>query len=204
LLLQWPKIEEGHMRNAIKAAVVAISLALASPVAAQDIDAGFEAYQRGDYAAALHEYRPLAEQGHADAQTKLGQLYAAGLGVPQDYAEAVKWYRKAAEQGHVRAELKLGVMYRQGIGVPQDFVTAAKWFRTAAEQGHATAQLVLGVMYILGQGVAQDHAQAHMWFALAASQGERGATINRKRVARLMTPAQIAEAERLAREWEPK
>ena len=192
------------MRNVIKAALAALIIALTAPVLAQDFDAGMKAVERGDYAAALHEYRPLAEQGHADAQTRLGQLYAAGLGVPQDDAEAVKWYRKAAEQGHVLAELKLGVMYRQGIGVPQDFATAAKWFRTAAEQSHATAQLVLGVMYVLGQGVAQDHVQAHMWFALAASQGERGATINRKRVARLMTPEKFAEAERLAREWKPK
>ena len=192
------------MQNAFKAAIVVLALALAAPVAAQDFDAGLEAYKRSDFTAALHEFRPLAEQGDARAQAMLGNMYFEGWGVPEDDAEAVKWYRKAAEQGHVLAEFKLGVMYRQGVGVAQDFAKAAKWFRTAAEEGHATAQLVLGVMYVLGQGVAQDHVQAHMWWSLAASQGERGATINRDRVEGDMTPEQIAEAEKLAREWKPK
>ncbi len=57
------------------------------------------AYQRGDYATAILEFRPLAEQGNAIAQYNLGLMYGKGQGVPQDYAEAVQWYRKAAEQG---------------------------------------------------------------------------------------------------------
>jgi TPR repeat protein len=192
------------MQNVIKAAIVALVIALATPVAAQDIEAGYEAYRRGEFAAALHEFRPLAEQGDARAQAMLGIMYFEGWGVPEDDAEAVKWYSRAAEQGHILAELKLGVMYRQGVGVSQDFAKAAKLFRTAAEQGHATAQLFLGVMYVLGQGVAQDHVQAHMWWSLAANQGERGATINRDRVAGNMTPEQITEAQILARKWKPK
>ena len=69
------------MRNVIKAAVVALVLALAAPVIAQDYEAGVAAYNRGDYAAALGEFRALAEQGHATAQTNLGIMYHDGLAV---------------------------------------------------------------------------------------------------------------------------
>ncbi len=60
-------------------------------------DEGVAAYERGDYVTALHEFRPLAEQGLAVAQFALGAMYAEGQGVPQDYAAAVKWYRLAAD-----------------------------------------------------------------------------------------------------------
>jgi uncharacterized protein len=77
-----------------------------------------DAFKRGDYAAALREWRPLAEQGHAKAQSILGSMYDDGQGVPQDYAEAARRYRKAAEQGYAFAWLKLGSMYGIGEGVP--------------------------------------------------------------------------------------
>ena len=78
------------------------------------------------------------------------------------------------------------------------------WYRKAAEQGHAKAQLNLGIMYFTGRGVPQDYVQAHMWFNLSAAQGDADATKNRDIVAAKMTPAQIAEAQKLAREWKPK
>jgi TPR repeat protein len=94
---------------------------------AQDFDKGLAAAQSGDFATALKEWRPLAEQGDADAQSNLGVMYYNGNGVPQDYAQAVKWYRKAAEQGHADAQSNLGVMYDKGEGVPQDYAQAVKW-----------------------------------------------------------------------------
>ena len=81
------------MRNVVKAAIVALALALATPVVAQDYDAGKNAYANGDYAAALRELRPLAEQGLVEAQTYLGEMYESGKGVPQDQAAAARWYR---------------------------------------------------------------------------------------------------------------
>ncbi len=80
-------------------AAVVLALVLSGPSLAADFQAGLEAAGRGDYATALKEWRPLAEQGSAAAQYNLGYMYDNGLGVPQDYAEAVKWHRKAAEQG---------------------------------------------------------------------------------------------------------
>jgi TPR repeat protein len=74
---------------------------------------GVAAYQRGDY-------RKAAEQGHAEAQFKLGAMYFSGDCVPQDDAGAVKWYRMAAEQGHTEAQADLAYMYENGLGMPQD------------------------------------------------------------------------------------
>jgi hypothetical protein len=88
------------------AAVVVIALA-----SIQDSDKGDAAYERGDYAAALREWRPLVEQGDAKAQYDLGLMYKHGLGVERDYGEAVKWFRLAAERGEVEAQSSLSFAY---------------------------------------------------------------------------------------------
>ena len=182
--------------------LIVLALVLGEPVWAQDIEKGLEAYEQRDYATALREWRPLAEQGDAYAQFQLGFMYAIGQGVPRDYAEAVKWYRKAAEQGFALAQNNLGLRYTEGQGVPQDYAEAVKWFRKAAEQGHANAQNNLGLRYSDGKGVPQDYVLAHKWLNLAAALGVMaGDTTARDYVASKMTPAQIAEAQRLAREW---
>ena len=85
----------------------------------------------------------------------------------------------------------------------QDYAEALKWSRKAADQGHAPAQYNLGVMYRNGRGVPQDYVRAHIWFSLSAAQGDQDAVENRDLAARHMTPAQIAEAQKLAREWKP-
>ena len=149
--------------------ILLICTAAMSPTWAQAaFDDARAARNKGDYATALRLWRPLADQGHADAQNYLGLMYLDGEGVPEDYAAAVSWFRKAAEQGH------------------------------------AIAQTNLGDMYATGRGVAQAYVQAHMWFNLAAAQGDADAIKYRKAAAAKMTPAQIAEAQRLAREWKPK
>ncbi len=137
-------------------------------------DEGLAAWMRRDYASAIHELRPLAEQGNAKAQYMIGDMYSRGLGVPQDYAKALHWHRKAAEKGYARA------------------------------------QFALGTMYGLGRGVTQDYLQAHVWFNIAVSNlppGKvRDAAVESRDdvVAKRMTPAQISEAQKLAREWKPK
>ena len=99
-----------------------------------DFDKGETAHKSGDYATALREWTPLAEQGDAVAQYNLGVLYRDGQGVPQDYKTAVKWTRLSAEQGDADAQYNLGSMYRKGQGVLQDYKTARKWYRLSAEQ----------------------------------------------------------------------
>ena len=157
-----------------------------------------------DYTEAARWYRLAADKGNVRAQNNLGVLYSNGQGVQQNYAEAAKWYRLAAEQGYADSQYILGVMYNYGDGVPQDYAEAVKWYRLAAEQGIADAQSNLGVRYAKGEGVPQDYVRAHMWFSLAAAQGYQDAAKNRDMVERSMTPAQIAEAQKLAREWKSK
>ena len=88
--------------------------------------------------------------------------------------------------------------------MPEDYAEAVHWFRRAADQGLKTAQWFLGTMYQTGYGVQQDYVQAHMWYNLSAAQGWGAAAENRTMLERAMTPAQVAEAQKLAREWKPK
>ena len=99
---------------------------LAAPISAQDFDRGVAAYNNGDYATALKEWKPLADAGSISPQSNLGLMYANGRGVPQDDKEAAKWYTLAAEQGFANAQLNLGVMYDIGEGVPQDHEEAIR------------------------------------------------------------------------------
>ncbi len=144
--------------------------------------------------------RQAAEQGDAEAQWRLGDSYANGIGVGQDYGEAAKWYGKAAEQGHTQAQYELGRLYAQGLGVARDYAEAAKWYRLAAEKGHVPAQHFLGHLYASGRGPEteyleaperqptpperappaqrndlSDYAEAARWWRKAADQGDAAA-----------------------------
>lgn len=152
----------------------------------------------------LTEMRKAAEQGFANAQYILGSCYDLGSGVPKDHAEAVKWFRKAADQGSADAQFSLGDCYYKGEGVLKDYAEAAKWFRKAAEQGDADAQNNLGNAYLNGEGVLKDGVMACMWFNLSAKTGNADAAKSREIVDKRMTPEQIAEAQRMSREWKPK
>ena len=146
------------MRSSFRHILLALFLTATLPYSAAhaDFEAGRDAYNRDDYATALREFRPLAEQGNARAQTNLGGMYAKGQGVPQDDQQAIAWLRKAAEQEYAEAQFNLGVAYANGRGVPQDNQQALAWFRKAAAQGQAHAQTNLGWIYAEGQGVPQD------------------------------------------------
>jgi TPR repeat protein len=97
-----------------------------------DFQAGMDANNRGDYSTALREWRPLAEQGDADAQYYLGVLYDFRKGVPQDFAMAREWYEKAAAKGHAGAQNNLGGLYEFGHGVTRNDVLAYMWYSLAA------------------------------------------------------------------------
>src|SRR5207237_606106 len=137
-------------------------------------------------------------------QSNLALMYQEGEGVPKDAAQAAFWYRKAAEQGYATAQASLGGMYQEGKGVPKDAGKAAFWYRKAAEQGDPFGQVLLGFMYSDGEGVPKDVVMAYLWHNLAAAQGNRSAKNAREAVEKLMTREQIAEAQRLTREWKSK
>ena len=188
------------MRTLIIIPVLLFSLFLGASSYSADFNKGLTAAQNGDWATALKEWKPLAGQGDADAQTNLGLMYQNGWGVPQDDKEAVYWYKLAAEQGDAKAQYNLGVMYDVGEGVPQDDKAAVRWYTLAAEQEHAKAQYNLGVMYALGEGVIKDYVYAHMWGNIASMNGNFLGAELRGDVAEKMTSSQIEEAQRLARE----
>ena len=160
----------------LRHAVVALGLLLAltapaTPATAGPID---DADKLGEYTAEVALLEPLAQQGNADAEFLLGNIYGTGKGIAQDQ-QAVAWFRKGADQGDAPAQYSLGLLYDNGSGVAQDYAQAAKWYRKAAEQGHASAQYNLGNMYRNGYGVPQDYAQAVKWYRKAADQGHAGA-----------------------------
>src|SRR5262249_16314128 len=135
-------------RNILRAGITAVvlSLALAEPVAAAFED-GLDAYRRGDYATAMQLWQSLADQGKADAHTRLGFMYQFGRGVPQNDAAAVTWYRKAADKGYATAQFGLGFFYAEGRGgLQKDDREAVRLFKLAADQGHAFAQENLGLL----------------------------------------------------------
>ncbi len=120
--------------------IAVLTVMPALPAVAQDFDKGWAAYQRGDYATALEAWRPLAEQGAAAAQYRLGVMYAYGIMVEKDYRKAREWYEKAARQGHALAAYELGVFYELGRGLWQDERQAAYWFQQGALGGHGPSQ----------------------------------------------------------------
>ena len=141
-------------------ALVAGAFALSIPPAAADWNSGQAAYERGDIAAALEAWRPLAEAGDARAQAALGSLYIHGQGVAVDYAEALRWTQRAAKQGDVTGQFNMGTIYAGGLGVERDYATAAEWFARAAEQDDAASRFNLGVLYARGHGVPKDDEEA--------------------------------------------
>jgi uncharacterized protein len=200
----------GVYREPIQQSITGLAQAIGLASPAPNADAAYAAYRKGDYATVLRLARPLAAEGDARAQSMLGLVYYRGRGMAQDHNEAVKWFRRAADQGDAAAQFNLGVMFSEGQGVPQDYAEAAKWYRLAADQGDAQAQYNLGLSYARGEAGQADNVSAYMWFNLAAahfpaSDTRRSAAVtSRDLLANKMTPDQIAEAQKRAREWKPK
>ncbi len=163
--------------TAVTAVVIGSVLLVAAAVLAETTpettDEGEAAFRRGDYAAALKIWQPLADQGDARAQFNLGTMYEGGHGVKRSAAEAVTWYRRAADRGEPHAQYNLAAMYDDGQGVKQDRVQALKWLTIAASRFES----------------GPDREQAL-----------RGC----REVGANLTAEQKAEAERLAKEWQPQ
>ena len=155
------------VRQAITASAAA-SLFLAAGTAAADVKAGVDAWQVGNFNAAVAEWRPLAEAGDADAQFNLGQAYKLGRGgVPTDLRIAQGWYERAARQGHGQAQAILGlILFQNG-----DRAAAMPWIKKGADNGDPRAQYVLGTAMFNGDLVAKDWPRAYALMMRAAAQG---------------------------------
>ena len=152
-----------------------LPLMLAAAGCSENAEKAADAYRKGDYATALRVSMKLARKGDAAAETVLGRMYANGHGAPQSYGKAYMWYRKAAEQGYADAQASLGELYDAGNGAPRDPVQAHLWFDLASTRFPATEK-----------------------------EKQAAAAKRRDEVASRLTPGQVAEAQRLAREWKPK
>lgn len=172
----------------------------------------------GDHAQAAFWLRRAADQGDAFAQGSLGWLHRTGRGVPQDFAMAFQLSLAAAEQGDPQGALTLAVLHSLCLGRPVNNREAVKWARLAAEQDCdkkttpivvcAEAQSLMGSAYFSGEGVPQDFVLAHMWAnlgaaALSPGEGRERALGLRDAAARKLNKEQMAEAQRLARDWKP-
>jgi hypothetical protein len=153
----------------------------AGPAVAGPYDDAVAAHRKGDYATAIRLLRPLAEQGHAKAQWALGSMNSDGVGMPKNYVAALTWYQKAADQGYARAQIEIGFMYGNGYGVPKDMVQAYKWYLIAARYAAKN-------VYVDDDIHIRELANTALEVARELD----------------VTPAQIAEAQKLAREWKPK
>lgn len=178
-----------------------LTIAVCSVVfAAPDLESVKRSLEQADYATALKELTPLAEQGNPDAQLLLGKMYLNGQGVPKDPDQANKWFRLAAVQGNPESQFFLGAWY---LLPHRDIREGLKWMRLSAEQGNQDAQLLLGKAYLGGE-LPREPAQADMWLRLAAK-GNLDFYQNELRVAEgQMTAEQIAQGRALAENWKPK
>jgi TPR repeat protein len=182
----------------ILAAVVALGVTGTAGEASAGFAEAMAAYRVADYRRAYEEFLPLAENGMAAAQYKLGLMYENGRGVPRDLAQAEEWYARAAEQGYSSAQYNLGfVHYSQN-----DMAGTTEWWSRAAAGGDEQAMFSLGFIFAEGAHAPRDPVQAHMWYDLAAAHGSAEAAYKRDELARRMSAADVTEARRRARSWD--
>lgn len=139
--------------------------AYAGDVSAQ-CEIGSTYFNFGKYVEAYEWFEKAAEQGHPEAQYKLGLCYGEGKGVPFNSNEKAKWLRLAAEQEYVDAQVDLGMSY-----FSEDINEAAQWLLRAAKQGHVGAQFLTGILYNQGKGHPQNDIESAKWMLCAAKQG---------------------------------
>jgi TPR repeat protein len=181
-------------RRCLAGAILAANLAL-SPAWA-DVKAGVDAWQKGNFTAAIAEWRPMAEQGDADAQFNMGQAYKLGRGVTADLKAAQTWYEKAALQDHEEAQANLGlIMFQNG-----EREGAMVWLRKAADRGDPRAEFVLATALFNGDNIEKDLPRAYALMSHAAAQGLLAATTSLSEMETVMPESDRQQGIRLARE----
>lgn len=166
------------------AGAMMVAAAIAAPAAAAGVKDGVDAWQRGDYAAATAIWRPLAENGDADAAFDLAQAYKLGRGVPTNLAQAKTWYGKAAQGGHTQAAANYGLLLFQD----GDRKSAMPWIGKAADAGDPRAQYVLGTALFNGDLQGKDWPRAYALMTRAAAAGLPQATTSLSQMDQYMSP----------------
>lgn len=141
--------------------------ALPITTAAQSVRSGIQAWEKGDYKAAVEIWRPLADRGDPGALFNLAQAYRFGRGVQANMATAKSLFERAARGGHVESQTTLGLLLLQS----GDQLDALKWLKPAAEAGEPRALLVYGTALINGDGVSQDRLLGYAYVHASAGSG---------------------------------
>lgn len=172
----------------------AVAALVASPLPAQTVKAGIDAWQHADYARAVAIWRPLAEKGDADACFNLGQAYRLGRGVPINLGAAQTWFERAAAKGHLDAQTTLGLMLFEN----RDRVGGVRWLKQAADKGDARALLVYGTALFNGDGVKQDPILGYAYVSRSAALGLAPAQATLEQLDQILPPDQRRKAQAIA------
>ena len=148
-----------------------------------DFQEGAAAYSNRDFATALRIWKPLAEQGNADAANRIGQLYRNGQGVPKDRKTAAKWYRLAAEEGHALGALNLAYEYFGGRGIKKNMISGYVWTLIALDSATHVVE-------------SKSHYNLRQYESIINKHVPR----IKEGIKKELTLAQIAEAKKLAKE----
>ncbi|BAE51044.1 trypsin-like peptidase domain-containing protein [Paramagnetospirillum magneticum] len=147
---------------------LAAFLALGAVPALAGYDEGLTAYQKRDWTSAIREFRPLATQGNAAAQARLGHMLFEGLGGTRDDVEALKLLNAAAASGDSLAQYWLGSAYFNGRAVPKDISQALVWFGRSADKGQPEALHAMGEIHFNGLGINKDEGRGIEYFKRGA------------------------------------
>lgn len=154
------------------------------------------------YKIEFDEYLPKAQQGDAQAQNRIGEMYEYGQGVTRDLDQALAWFRKAADQGSVEGWHNLARSYNFGNGTAVDFAKAEELFRRAANQGYADSMFFLGTLYATHNGTdtsVDSDVMAYAWMHSAAERGSVTARTIEPRLLMKLDNGKREEAEQLAK-----
>ncbi|MFH1830614.1 MAG: retroviral-like aspartic protease family protein [Pseudomonadota bacterium] len=172
--------------------------------AAQVNLAGMYRFGKGvpkDISKAVELYQRAAEHGEDTAHVNLGIMYEMGDGVPQDFARAAEWYKRAADLGGTLGQYYLGMAYLKGEGVTKDTAKGIELLQKSAERGLAEAQHHLGSLFFSGNEVPKDKVLAYAWIQLSTTRGKPSANEDLEFIEKELTPAELAEAKKLASGW---
>ena len=174
--------------------------ALSLLAACSDYNSASRAYQIGEYSQALLQFEKLAKAGDVHAQFDLAQMYNQGIGGDANPELGWLWLLQSAKGGYAAAMLDLGMRYESGVGQKQNFVMALSWYRKAAAAESAVACFNIATMYLLGSGVPKDMVRSYAWYVFADKLGSAAATARLEKLEKMLIPADLARAKKIAAE----
>jgi hypothetical protein len=159
-----------YVNNKLSLSTLVLLLSFSGTSVANNLDKGIYELNRGEFQAAINEFRPLVSEGYAPAQYQMALVHQNGYSVPKDAMKALALFELAAEQNYPDAQFELALLYTEGKVVKKNLTKAFTLTDKAAQKGLASAQFNLAVMYANGQGTKQDDFKASRFYQLAADQ----------------------------------